>query len=250
MIALPSLSPEPFYTDGALRDGAGELLRPGGMGLTAEAVDCGGWRPGDRVIDVGCGWGSSLDLLQEKGLKAIGVDISERILSLARQRPGKRIVLTASGDALPFADDCADGILAECSLSLMPNPAEAMAEFSRVLRPGGRLVVTDVYRRAPSGRQGVGLTGCLSGILDRDTTIRRMEHAGLALDAWEDRSDLLKAFIARFIFEHGSLEALWGGCAGAEAVRMLRPGYVLLVAHKKPRAPGSQSVQLGRTAHG
>lgn len=243
-MANPACQAEPLYASGSLQDGTGEALRPGGPQLTARAVDCGHWRPGDRVIDVGCGRGATLDYLRYRGLNAIGIDISSSVLRLAKQRAGECSVIQASGEDLPFADAGTDGILAECSLSLMPHPAKAMVEFHRVLRPGGRLVITDVYARNPAvlGGSDRGLPGCLSGMLEKQDTIRRLEKTGFGLDAWEDHSDVLKAFITRFIFEHGSLEALWGGSAAtsAEMARKLRPGYMLLVA-RKDMAPNNHS---------
>ncbi|PKU24914.1 DVU_1556 family methyltransferase [Telmatospirillum siberiense] len=251
MTPEPVCRADPLYASGSLLDGAGEPLRPGGAQLTAHAVECGRWRPGERVIDIGCGCGTSLAYLRRRGLNAIGVDISPHALRLAKHRAGESLVVQASGDALPFPDGGADGVLAECSLSLMPSAARAMAEFHRVLRPGGRLVVTDVYARNPAvlKEDAAGLPGCLSGLLEKEDTIRRLESAGFGLDAWEDHSDVLKAFVTRFIFEHGSLAALWGG-ASSETARRLRPGYVLLVA-RKSLEPQPRSVDAaGRSAHG
>ena len=60
---------------GALRDGAGEPLRPGGLALTRELIDRADFRAGDTVADVGCGLGASTRLLRDRGVVAIGVDV-------------------------------------------------------------------------------------------------------------------------------------------------------------------------------
>jgi SAM-dependent methyltransferase len=244
---------ECLYASGALRDGRGQSLRPGGPQLTARAVFCGNWQPGQRVIDIGCGNGGTLDYLRRCGLQAIGVDISQAMLRQTKRQDNELDVVQASGDDLPFADASADGILAECSLSLLPNAAKALSEFHRVLRPGGRLVVTDVYARHPQTIDPIAhdLPPCFSGVLEKERTIRQLETVGFGIDNWEDHSDVLKAFITRFIFEHGSLEALWGGSAERslptgrtgddraertpdrlQSLKTLRPGYALLVARK------------------
>jgi len=253
MTTSPTHLGECLYASGALQDGAGQALRPGGPQLTARAVFCGNWRPGQRVIDIGCGNGGTVAYLRRCGLKAIGVDISETMLRQTKCHDDEFDVVRASGDDLPFADASADGILAECSLSLLPNAAKALSEFHRVLRPGGRLVVTDVYARNPRTNDPIehDLPLCFSGLLEKDRTIRQLETVGFGIDNWEDHSDVLKAFITRFIFEHGSLEALWGGSAERslpngrpddglvektagrlQSLKTLRPGYALLVARK------------------
>jgi SAM-dependent methyltransferase len=229
-----------LYEYGALHTTDGHPLRPGGRSLTARAVFCGAWRPGQKVIDIGCGSGGTLDYLRQCGLAAIGVDLASDVLARAKFDDEDRIMVQARGDDLPFADESADGILLECSFSLLASPAKALAEFHRVLRPGGRLVVTDVYARNAQAlrRADAHLPTCLSGILEKDLTIRQFSAAGFGVDTWEDHSDVLKTFLGRFIFEYGSLDALWGEATRAtkfnwaKTTRELRPGYVLLAARK------------------
>jgi SAM-dependent methyltransferase len=120
----------------------------------------------------------------------------------------------------------------------MPDASAALHEFHRVLRPGGRIVITDVYARNPDAlnQSDPQFPSCISGILEKDRTIRQVTNAGFDLDSWEDHSGVLTTFIARFIFEYGSLDALWGDRAEAprwgEQMKRLRPGYALLVARK------------------
>jgi ubiquinone/menaquinone biosynthesis C-methylase UbiE len=211
-------------------------MRPGGSQLTARAAFFGNWPPGAKIIDIGCGCGDTLAYLRRCGFHAIGVDLSEQTLRQATILNDGPTVVQASGDELPFADASADGVLAECSLSLMPNPAKALSEFHRILRPCGRLVITDLYERAsnPPNRLSDVQRHPLPKILEKEGTIRQLEHAGFGVDRWEDHSDVLKAFVIRFIFEHGSLDALWGETSGACLHNMKShcPGYALLVARK------------------
>ncbi|MDR3439968.1 DVU_1556 family methyltransferase [Telmatospirillum sp.] len=234
MTPCPSDHAETPFGCGFLDDGAGQALRPGGSQLTARAVFCGAWQPGERVIDVGCGRGVTLDYLRQCGLHAIGIDTSAQALRLAKT--DELSVIQASGDDLPFDSDSLDGVLAECSFSLLPDAAKALAEFHRVLRPGGRLVITDLYARNPEALGQTSVPPCLSGMLEKKKIARDLENVGFGVDTWEDHSDVLKAFLARFIFEYGSLDALWGKAAAAttwsDVARDIRPGYALLVARK------------------
>lgn len=228
-----------LYESGAMPAGAGRFLRPGGSQLTARAVSCGAWRPGERIIDIGCGRGATLDFLRHSGFSAIGVDISASALRRAKELDEDAALVQASGDALPFADASTDGVLAECSLSLMADAPKALADFHRVLRDDGRLVITDVYARNPQAldRSNQHLPSCVAGVLGKDRTVSQLQDAGFAIDRWEDHSGVLTAFIAQFIFVHGSLGALWGrppadSVDWNDAIKRLRPGYALLVARK------------------
>jgi ubiquinone/menaquinone biosynthesis C-methylase UbiE len=95
-----------------------------------------------RVLDVGCGTGLMSAKLAANGRQVVGVDISDAMLERARRhsRPGTRFVW---GDAekLPGKPGEFDAVVNLISFHHYPNPARAAAEFRRVLRPGGRLVL-------------------------------------------------------------------------------------------------------------
>jgi SAM-dependent methyltransferase len=214
---------------GALRDGAGEPLRPGGLALTRELIDRADFRAGDKVADIGCGLGASTRLLHERGVAAIGVDVVFPAGVGAHGDAPPFVVADAA--RLPFADESLDGVLSECSLSLTADRAQTLAEWRRALRPGGRLALTDVYRRDGGG---------VGRIATREALCADVAAAGFQVDGFEDRSDALKSWAARFIFAFGSLDALWGGgCAiDSGSDRKVRLGYALLIATKSgARAP-------------
>lgn len=100
-------------------------------------------RPGDRVLDVGCGTGLNFRRLPA----AVGVDVSGGILRIARRRCAR--LAMASGSELPFPDASFDRVLCTYVLTTIPGWRRALDEMARVLRPGGRLVVTD--DRLPPG---------------------------------------------------------------------------------------------------
>ncbi len=101
---------------------------------------------GDRLLDVGCGTGVLLEqvLARWPSLRAAGTDLSRQMLAIAQRRLGDRIPLVRSDvDYLPFATHSFDVAVSSSSLHYWPDPARAIAEITRVLRPGGRLVITD-----------------------------------------------------------------------------------------------------------
>ncbi|KAA8967308.1 methyltransferase domain-containing protein [Mycobacterium sp.] len=102
--------------------------------------------PGGVALDVGCGPGSVTAALGRAvgpdGL-ALGVDISETMLARAvRAAPGPQVgFLRADAQRLPLRDATVDAVACVAVLQLVPDPAAALAEMARVLRPGGRLAV-------------------------------------------------------------------------------------------------------------
>jgi arsenite methyltransferase len=117
-----------------------------------DAALWGGGPPeiGTRLVDIGCGPGTyTLRLAQRHpGLRAIGIDRSDRQLRRARARAGRagadncRFQL---GDALrlPLADGSVDAAVASRLLMVLSDPARALAEIHRILRPGGRCFIAE-----------------------------------------------------------------------------------------------------------
>lgn len=111
--------------------------------LTLEGLGLGA---GECLVDVGCGTGVLLAraLEIEPRLDLIGVDPSREMLEMARARlpPGVPL-LDAPAEALPLGDARADVMVSSSSLHYWSDPASGLRELARVLRPGGRLVISD-----------------------------------------------------------------------------------------------------------
>jgi arsenite methyltransferase len=102
--------------------------------------------PGGTALDVGSGPGNvtaSLARAAGPGGVALGVDISEPMLARAvRAESGPQVgFLRADAQRLPLRDNTVDAVVSTAVLQLIPNPAAALAEMARVLRPGGRLAI-------------------------------------------------------------------------------------------------------------
>lgn len=102
-------------------------------------------RPGERVLDVAAGTGVSTAELAKSGATAVASDFSLGMLRAGSRRAGRRELPFVAADALclPFADATFDAVTISFGLRNIAAPGDALAEFARVTRPGGRLVVCE-----------------------------------------------------------------------------------------------------------
>jgi SAM-dependent methyltransferase len=103
-----------------------------------ELLDIG---PGTAVADAGCGTGRAVAEMAALGARAVGVDLSEKMLAMARDRFADGDFRLGDAAALPFGDGELGGYRADKVLHTLPEPAAAVAEAWRVLAPGGRAVL-------------------------------------------------------------------------------------------------------------
>lgn len=111
--------------------------------LVSTVLDLAGLTGAETVVDVGCGNGIYLAGLGRRGHRGrmLGVDLSPGMLAAARRAAPAAGLTAGDAAALPVADHVADVTLAPHMLYHVPDPAAAAAEFRRVTRPGGRLLV-------------------------------------------------------------------------------------------------------------
>lgn len=114
------------------------------------AVKLAAVKPGDAVVDVACGTGDlALKFASARPASVIGVDFTYEMLPLAHRKAqghhGRTPVAWLNGDAmaLPLPDACADIVSIAFGIRNVADPAVAIREFFRILRPGGRLVILE-----------------------------------------------------------------------------------------------------------
>ncbi len=143
-------------------------------------ADLAGVRPGTRALDLACGTGDIAFELAARGARVVGLDLTPRMIELARVKPVPRRAAVAPaflvGDmmALPFPDASFDLVTAGYGLRNVPIVETALAEIGRVLRPGGRVLSLDFDRPGPGALRAAYLGylsavgGALGWLLHRD----------------------------------------------------------------------------------
>lgn len=154
-----------------------------------------GLRPGETVLDLGSGAGLDVFLAAQRvgpAGKAIGVDMTPEMLAKARAnaevfraRTGLSNVEFREGqiEAIPLPDAAVDVVLSNCVLNLSPDQGQVWKEIARVLKPGGRVSISDMVLMRPlpeAVRQDVeALVGCIAGAALKADLERMIQDAGL-----------------------------------------------------------------------
>jgi len=231
---------KPLYLNQAVRQSLGSCLRPGGENLTRRAIDFLGTEIGPVVLDAGCGAGTGLRVLSERGHCGCGVDLDMGLLNEAKI-VGSPLV-QANIANLPLLSGSVDTVFCECAWNLT-DKAATLTEFYRVVRPGGTLVVNDIYLRVSENQNGENswpVTSCFSFATDLTAVTQMVEESGFEVMLVEDHIRLFKQTAAEFVFAHGSLQAFWTAVLGDEQLAeraccvagRTRPSLFLLIAKR------------------
>lgn len=147
-------------------------------------------RKGETVLDLGSGAGFDCFLAANRvgsTGKVIGVDMTPEMLDKARdnaQKAGYTNIEFRLGEieSLPVEEDSIDVVISNCVINLSPDKPKVFREAFRVLRPGGRMIVSDLVllKDLPESIQGLAeaYTGCVADALLKEDYLRAIEEAG------------------------------------------------------------------------
>ncbi|MDQ3945507.1 MAG: methyltransferase domain-containing protein [Actinomycetota bacterium] len=234
----------------------GESYHPGGLDLTRRLARTLRLEPAQRVLDVASGRGATACLLAgEFGVDVDGIDLGNASVERARAAGAERGLSgrvrfqTADAERLPFADGVFDAVVCECALCTFPDKATAVAEFARVLRPGGRVGITDVTvdqaRLDPQLATLAGYVACIADARPAAGYAALLDAAGLSVAVSEPHDEALAGMVDQIEgrLRAASLLGLPGVPDDLEAVLRVTSaasqaiadgvaGYHLIVAHK------------------
>jgi SAM-dependent methyltransferase len=191
-------------------------------------------RPGEVVVDLGCGGGLDVLLAAQKvGPKgrAIGIDMTEDMVALARRNAaavGSTLANVefhlATIDSTPLADSSVDCVISNCVINLAPDKRAVFREIARILKPGGRLAASDVALKRPLpeevGTDMLAYTGCIAGAISFDKYRSGLFDAGFSEAEIVDTGADLNAYgqvesAGCIPAAVGELEVLGGTCCAA-----------------------------------
>jgi SAM-dependent methyltransferase len=179
--------------------------------------------PGETVLDLGSGGGIDV-LLSARRVgptgKAYGLDMTDEMLSLARENQQKAGIenvefLKGEIENIPLPDNSVDVIISNCVINLSADKDKVLREAFRVLKPGGRVAVSDVVTRGdvPSEiREKVLLwVGCIAGALEENDYRTKLQAAGFENVAVEPtriyRASDARAFLTGHGFDVDAIES-------------------------------------------
>lgn len=238
-------------------------LRPGEFRITKKAMETWKLPKGARVLDIGCGSGETVEFLEkEYGHVCSGIDLSMPRIKEGKNRNQNLDLRYGDGEFLDdFPSFSFDGVVMECTLSLINLPGEALHEAWCVLKKGGKLFLSDLYIKNPEPgfikalrieaerqnsrphREGECNTDCEEEHKNRpvhfradgrfliEPLIEQLAETGYRNIAWEDCSAELDTFAAEKLMRDGTLE----GCLCDDAIHPRDPfktGYFMLTAEK------------------
>ena len=165
---------------------------PGGEAHTRRMLALAQLPPGASVLDMGAGAGETLRLLRSGGYDAVGID----------RAPRAPEVLRADFLAAPFPDGRFDAVISQCAFFASGDVPGALREAHRVLKPGGKFMLSDVFSREPEPL---------------------LNAAGFEALTLEDMTDVWRAYY---------LEALWREDAPCCEIPRGKCRYWLVIARK------------------
>lgn len=188
-------------------DDLGSIPDEANMGLSCgNPVAIASLKPGETVVDLGSGGGLDIFLAsKEVGLEglAIGIDMTADMVSLARsnaQKGGYANVnfYLAEIEAMPIPTGSVDCVISNCVLNLCEDKDAALREIHRILRPGGRLAISDIAlkKALPSEVEWevAAWTGCIGGALSIEENQSALRRAGFSEIAIKDSNADLNVY--------------------------------------------------------
>lgn len=204
-----------------------DIFSLSGLDLVNEIIDMYKVEEDIKVLDVGCGSGYSVNYLTEKGFDVTGIDFSEEMINLGKERYKGINIKVMDASELDFPENHFDLILLECSLSVMQNQKEILRNCKRFLKEDGLILLSDFFIKQTN--------------LDDDTYTlnywnRMFADLNLKTIIFQDKSKEWKNYLGMVLWEYGELSGLLRGNQNNKINNYIlkkETGYFLVVLKKR-----------------
>lgn len=197
--------------------------------------------PGERVLDIACGTGTSTAAIARRGARVVGVDFSPGMIAEARRRHPELDFHAGDAQALPFGDDEFDAVTVSFGLRNFADPHAALAEMYRVLRPGGRVVITE-FSTPPVAIVRATYSGYLRRVLPAiakrtSSNPEAYAYLGESIEAWPDQV-ALSGWLRAAGFTRVAHRNLTAGIVAMHRGRKPSDETILAATARRRRKPG------------
>ena len=177
-------------------------------------------KEGDTVLDLGCGAGIDCFLAARKvgeSGKVIGVDMTEEMIKKGKLNAKKQNIknlefILAEIEKIPIKDNSIDIIITNCVVNLTPDKLKAFKEAYRVLKPGGKIFLSDIVllRELSEGQKNNKdlLTGCVAGALLKDDYLNKIKETGFSVNILKENKEISKEQYNGIALESLMIEAV------------------------------------------
>ncbi|HKM00998.1 MAG TPA: class I SAM-dependent methyltransferase [Sedimentibacter sp.] len=237
-----------LYECPVMHDTLGDTLRPGGLEITKRALEYCNFNEDDMLLDLGCGKGATIKYLHDSyNIHAKGLDISKSLAEQAKKTNENSEIVISSGENIPFENHLFDGVLAECTLSLMANLEQVIDEVYRILKPKGYFIISDIYAKESGFLEEMNsfsLNTCLRNPHNLENLKNLLTDKGFHILLEEKHDKYIKQLIFKIIFQHESMDNFWNASSGdacsfsdrqkfQESLKKSKLGYFLLITGKE-----------------
>lgn len=204
-----------------------DIFSLSGLNLVNEIIEIYKIDEDVKVLDVGCGSGYSVNYLSEKGFDATGIDSSEEMINLGKERYKDINIKVMDANNLDFPNNYFDLILFECSLSVMKNSEKILEDCRKLLKKNGIILLSDFFFKQ-------------TGIYDDTYTLnywnKLFGDLNLQVINFQDKSREWKNYLGMVLWEYGELSGLLRGNQNNKIdndIFKKETGYFLVILKKR-----------------
>jgi demethylmenaquinone methyltransferase / 2-methoxy-6-polyprenyl-1,4-benzoquinol methylase len=207
-------------------------------------------KPGDRVLDVAAGTGTSSKALQKAGATVVALDFSPGMVAEGRKRHPDIEFVEGDAEALPFPAGSFDAVTISFGLRNVQNPQVALGEMYRVLKPGGRIVICE-FSHPPAPLVRAGYEGYLKYVMPAVTAVSSSHREAYrylmeSIKDWPEQS-VLSQWLRAAGFSRVAYRNLTGGIVALHRARSPEDTKVRESIGKRrarPASPSTSSVSI------